>query len=241
MNNVVIREHVILYFLAFAILAIAWGCEGNSPREATSRAEVITSATPFGRSAAHPTTPSPSTSSSPIRVSIDGETKALVLARDVVPGLVEDLKYYTSDNFMKRRLYDDPNCYLLSETANQLATAARELNERKPGFRLKVWDCYRPMKVQEAMWAAYTNTPYVANPKTARHPRGRAVDITIVDANGAEVEMPTEYDDFSSKAHPSAKASAAATANRELLRSVMVNAGFTGVNSEWWHFDLLKR
>ncbi len=170
---------------------------------------------------------------------LDGRKYELVLAKNFVAGLVEDLRYATADNFMKRKLYTDPKCYLLRETAERLAEAAADLAGRRTGYRLKVWDCYRPMSVQEEMWKEYTNTPYVANPKTARHPRGRAVDLTIVDADGKEVEMPTEYDDFSRKAHPNAPTTAKAAENRELLRSVMAAAGFTGVNSEWWHFDYL--
>lgn len=174
-----------------------------------------------------------------IQAEIDGKQTELVLAREIVPNLAEDLKYATTDNFMKRKLYDDPNCYLLRETAEKLALADKDLSKRKPEFKLKVWDCYRPMIIQKEMWKEYTNTPYVANPKTARHPRGRAVDITIVDADGKELEMPTKYDDFTPKARPNAPTTPKAAENRELLRSVMVSAGFTGVTSEWWHFDNL--
>jgi D-alanyl-D-alanine dipeptidase len=175
----------------------------------------------------------------PFQVEIDGKQSELVLVKEVIPNLVEDLKYATTDNFMHRKLYDDPKCYLLKETAQKLFLADKALSERKPGFRLKVWDCYRPMAIQQEMWKEYTNTPYVANPKTARHPRGRAVDITIVDASGNEVEMPTKFDDFTPKAHPNAPTTPKAAANRELLRSVMTSVGFAGVNSEWWHFDNL--
>lgn len=174
-----------------------------------------------------------------IKVEIDGQQRELVLAKEIIPNLVEDLKYATNDNFMQRKLYDDPKCYLLKETAQKLALADRELSQRNPGFKLKVWDCYRPMKIQQEMWKEYTNTPYVADPRKARHPRGRAVDITIVDASGNELEMPTKFDDFTPKAHPNAPATPKAAANRELLRSVMTSVGFTGVNSEWWHFDNL--
>jgi D-alanyl-D-alanine dipeptidase len=172
-----------------------------------------------------------------VQVEIDGKQSELVLAKEVVPNLVEDLKYATTDNFMHRKLYTDPKCYLLKETAQKLSLADKALSERKPGFRLKVWDCYRPMTIQQEMWKEYTNTPYVANPKTARHPRGRAVDITIVDVSGNEVEMPTKFDDFTPKAHPNAPTTAKAATNRELLRSVMTSVGLKGVNSEWWHFD----
>ena len=98
------------------------------------------------------------------------ELVTLVVAKDIVPGLIEDMKYATADNFMKRQLYDDPTCYTLDDTALKPAIAQSKLSERKPGFHLKVLDCYRPMYVQQEMWREYTNTPYVANPKTARHP-----------------------------------------------------------------------
>jgi D-alanyl-D-alanine dipeptidase len=124
-------------------------------------------------------------------------------------------------------------------TAEKLFLADKELSVRKPGFKLKVWDYYHPIAIQKEMWKEYTNTPYVANPKTARHPRGRTVDITIIDASGDEIEMPTKYDEFTPKARPNAPTTPKAAENRELLRSVMVGAGFSGVNSEWWHFDNL--
>lgn len=172
---------------------------------------------------------------------IDGKQVMLIVAKDLVPGLIEDMKYATADNFMKRKLYDDATCYLLEETARKLAAAQVKLSEQRPGLHLKVLDCYRPMAVQQEMWREYTNTPYVANPKTARHPRGRAVDITIVDGSGQDLEMPTPYDDFTPKARPNAPTTPERAANRELLRSVMVGTGFIGVNSEWWHFDNLAR
>lgn len=186
-------------------------------------------------------TPKTDVETKSLQVEIDGKQAELVAAKAIVPNLAEDLKYATADNFMRRKLYNDPKCYLLKETAEKLSLADKELSKRNPGFKLKVWDCYRPMSVQQEMWKEYTNTPYVANPKTARHPRGRAVDITIIDASGNEVEMPTKYDDFSTKAHPNAPTTPKAAANRELLRSVMTSAGFTGVTSEWWHFDNLKK
>ena len=176
------------------------------------------------------------------KVEIDGKLEDLVVASDIVTDLVEDLKYATVDNFMKRKLYNDPRCYLLQETAEKLLVASKDLSGRKPGFKLKVWDCYRSMNVQKEMWKEYTNTPYVADPKTARHPRGRAVDITIVDPAEKDIEMPTKYDDFTPKAHPNAPTTKNAAANRSLLNAVMTGAGFSGVNSEWWHFDnLVKR
>ncbi len=205
------------------------------PDSLTGDSPISTVATPIEPSPEKPLEPI----TEPLHPTIDGKKVDLVRATDMIPRLVEDLKYATTDNFMKRRMYNDPRCYLLRETAEKLSQASEDIDRHNSGFRLKVWDCYRPMKIQQEMWAEYTNTPYVANPKTARHPRGRAVDITIVDAAGNDVEMPTKYDDFSPKAHPNAPTTKAAAANRALLRTVMTGAGFTGVSSEWWHFDNL--
>ncbi len=226
-------------FLSAAVLSVAsFACDGRE-----SAPEV--NATPDGNHSVGRIAPSPIQADTPspttITAVIDGKRVELVRARSVVTNLVEDLKYATADNFMKRKMYEDANCYLLRETADRLLAASADLSRRYPGLSLKVWDCYRPMTIQKEMWDQYTNTPYVANPKTARHPRGRAVDITIVDEAGNDVEMPTKYDDFTSKAHPNAPTTRAAAANRELLRSVMTGAGFTGVNSEWWHFDNLRK
>ena len=217
------------FFLSCQGPTVATSQTDNEPKNANGEVVSINENQPENQTATLET--------KPIYVEIDGKQSELILAKEVIPNLVEDLKYATTDNFMHRKLYDDPKCYLLKETVQKLSLAAKELSERNPGCRLKVWDCYRPMKIQLEMWKEYTNTPYVANPKTARHPRGRAVDITIVDASGNELDMPTEYDDFTPKAHPNAPTTPKASANRELLRSIMTSVGFTGVNSEWWHFD----
>ncbi len=232
--------HKLLTLIFFVSAGFLASCQGptvttsqtvNKPENANAAVTNL--------NANRPEIPKANVETKPIQVEIDGKQSELVLAKEVIPNLVEDLKYATADNFMRRELYTDPRCYLLKETAEKLSLADKELSERKPGFRLKVWDCYRPMKIQQEMWKEYTNTPYVANPKTARHPRGRAVDISIVDASGNEVEMPTKYDDFTPNAHPNAPTTPKAAANRELLRSVMTSVGFSGVNSEWWHFDNL--
>jgi len=162
----------------------------------------------------------------------------IVLARGIVPSLVEDLRYATPNNFLKRAVYADARCRLKPAVTRKLATAARLLSERRPGWRLKVWDCYRPRAVQWEMWAIKPDPKYVADPRTgSRHNTGSAVDLTIVDEHGREVEMPTGFDDFSRKAWANAPATTAATANRALLRSIMLDAGFTPIRTEWWHFE----
>jgi D-alanyl-D-alanine dipeptidase len=108
----------------------------------------------------------------------------------------------------------------------------------KQGYGLKIWDGYRPLSVQKAMWAVMPNADYVANPaQGSRHNRGAAVDVTLVDAKGKEVEMPTKFDDFTPKAAPEAEATPAATKHRAVLRKAMEAEGFTVLKTEWWHYD----
>jgi D-alanyl-D-alanine dipeptidase len=166
------------------------------------------------------------------------ETTGLVLATDVVQTLVEDLRYATPDNFLKRAVYRDGQCRLRPTTARKLAAAQRLLHERRPGSRLKVWDCYRPRDVQWEMWRIMPDPKYVADPrKGSRHNTGSAVDLTIVDAAGREVEMPTGFDDFSRSAWAEARTTPAAAGNRALLRAIMLEAGFVPIRTEWWHFE----
>ena len=163
----------------------------------------------------------------------------VVDATEVVTDLVLDMKYATSDNFLKQQVYPDgARCLLLPQTAERLKKAADTL--RGQGYRLKVYDCYRPIAVQWQMWKILPKPGYVANPKKGgNHNRGAAVDLTLVTAGGEEVEMPTPFDTFTRAAHQGyAGGSAKSRANRERLRAAMEAAGFKPNRMEWWHFDL---
>jgi len=149
-----------------------------------------------------------------------------------------DIRYATPDNFMKKPLYPVAKAYLRAPAARALAEVQRELAPRSLG--IKVFDAYRPYRVTEAMWEPIRNPDYVADPaKGSRHNRGAAVDLTLIDLRtGAEVTMPTAYDDFTERAaHAFTDLPADALANRTLLREVMVKHGFDPLPSEWWHYD----
>lgn len=153
-------------------------------------------------------------------------------------GIPLDIRYATADNFMKKPLYPVAKAYLRAPAAQALAEANRELATR--GLGIKVYDAYRPYRVTEAMWEPIKNPDYVADPaKGSRHNRGAAVDLTLIDLKtGAELPMPTGYDDFTERAaHAFTDLPADALANRELLRDVMVKHGFEPLPSEWWHYD----
>ncbi len=153
-------------------------------------------------------------------------------------GFLLDIRYATENNFMKRQLYPVAKAYLRAPAASALANVQRELAAR--GLGIKVFDAYRPYRVTVAMWEPIKNPDYVADPaKGSRHNRGAAVDLTLVDLKtGAELPMPTPYDDFTSRAaHAFTDLPADVLANRALLRDVMTRHGFEPLPSEWWHYD----
>lgn len=163
----------------------------------------------------------------------------VVEVQQVIPDLVLDLRYATDDNFLKRRVYPkDATCFLRREAAEKLKAAAEQV--RRQGFRLRVFDCYRPLSVQWEMWKILPKPGYVADPnKGSKHNRGIAVDLTLADAEGNAVEMPTDFDTFSKAAHHGFEgASEAAKKHRAILREAMEAAGFKKNRMEWWHYDL---
>jgi D-alanyl-D-alanine dipeptidase len=175
-----------------------------------------------------------------------GESKAesagylsgkVVDIKEVNPRIIVDIKYATEDNFTKRRLYDSNACFLRKSTAVKLDAVQRELEKMDLG--LKVWDCYRPLAVQRSLWAILSDERYVANPgKGSRHNRACSVDVTLVDSQGNELQMPTGFDDFSPPAHRHYQNLPAQTIrNRTLLEGLMKKAGFVPLPREWWHYD----
>lgn len=173
------------------------------------------------------------------RVAFAEEPEKLIDATTVIKDLVVDLRYATADNFMKKAVYPKTaRCLLREGSLKRLAVAATALREK--GFRLKVYDCYRPLSVQWQMWKIFPKPGYVANPKFgSNHNRGGAVDLTMTTADGKEVEMPTPYDTFSEAAHHGyAGGTELSRKHREVLREAMEGAGFKRNRMEWWHYDV---
>lgn len=161
----------------------------------------------------------------------------LIDIRKVNPKIALDIRYATTNNFLKRKLYPTARCVLRGAAARRLSQVQQDLE--KKGLGLKVYDCYRPLSVQKLMWKVKPDSRYVANPANgSRHNRGAAVDLTLVDRNGKELEMPTGFDDFTVKAHRNyTGASAQAKKNRKVLEDAMKKYGFMPLPTEWWHFD----
>jgi D-alanyl-D-alanine dipeptidase len=168
-----------------------------------------------------------------------GEEPALVDVAERIPDAVLDLRYATPDNFLERKVYPDgARCLLHPLAAARLEQAARTLREM--GFRIRLYDCFRPRSVQWEMWRILPRPGYVADPrKGSNHNRGVAVDLTLADREGREVEMPTRFDTFTRAAHHRySGASTAAKRHRQILLRAMESAGFKRNAMEWWHYDL---
>jgi D-alanyl-D-alanine dipeptidase len=167
-----------------------------------------------------------------------------------IPELVIDLRYASANNFMGVDLYGAFNRAFLRKTAaDQLRTACEILSRVRPGHRFLVLDATRPRSVQQRLWAHVRGTPqecYVADPAAGSiHNFGFAVDLTIIDPHGAELDMGTPFDAFDDLSQPALQAkyrragllSGIHMENRMVLHIVMDAAGFTQHPLEWWHFD----
>ena len=163
----------------------------------------------------------------------------LIDVREVLPNVRMEIRYATPNNFTKSTLYPEARCILRREVAQALARVQRDL--KQDGFELVIYDCYRPLSVQKKMWEIVPNPDYVADPaKGSRHNRGAAVDVGLYDSYGLKVEMPTDYDDFTERAHHSfIDLPAVILINRQKLRTMMERHNFAALPTEWWHFDYL--
>lgn len=167
----------------------------------------------------------------------------LVNIQKINPTIRLDILYATTKNFTHKKVYPSAHCFLRRSVAKKLDLVQKEL--KKKGLGLKIFDGYRPLSVQKKFWSICPDPRYVLNPNKpggSRHNRGIAVDVTLINLKtGKELEMPSAYDDFSSKAHRDyhaiEKRNPIAAKNCKLLETVMHKHGFTGIKTEWWHFD----
>lgn len=157
--------------------------------------------------------------------------------KDYSEDFAYDMKYSTDDNFLKAKVYDCAECFLRFKTVQALIAANKSFQEL--GFKIKIFDCYRPLSVQKRMWEIVPNPSYVANPaKGSIHNRGGAVDISLVDENGVAVDFGTDFDFFGKEAsHSYKKLSKKIRKNRKFLRKIMEENGFKALESEWWHYN----
>lgn len=163
----------------------------------------------------------------------------LVAITEYIPSLYVDLKYATKDNFTGKVIYDFTEPRLRYGTVKKLKAVQEELVSM--GYSLIIWDAYRPLYAQEALWDACPDPAYVSDPTTGyrSHSRGHTVDITLtIIANGKDVVMPSGFDEFSALADRDySDVSPEAAANSAMLEEIMTRHGFTGYSGEWWHYS----
>lgn len=161
----------------------------------------------------------------------------MVRLDSVVKDIVIDLKYATADNIVGKQVYESDIAYLRKGTADKLNKANQLL--LKQGYRIKVWDAYRAQKYQQLLYDSAVNKDYFMDPQTgSNHTRGAAVDVTLINDEGEEVDMPSGFDEMSSKAHRTySQATPEQKKNAVMLENAMKNSGFKSIQTEWWHFD----
>lgn len=161
----------------------------------------------------------------------------LVEVKDHIPRILLDIRYATENNFTGKKVYPSARCFLRYSVVKALSKVQKELQSM--GLQLMIFDGYRPRSVQYIFWEIMPDERYVLNPKKgSRHNRGAAVDLTLADLYGQPLKMPSEYDDFSEKAHVNYQnCDNESKKNRDLLQNIMTKNGFHSFETEWWHFD----
>ena len=193
------------------------------------------------------------------RKTVTTDASGFVLLSDFVPGIVQEIRYFSTFNFIGDRVdgYEEPVALLTKEAARALKAVAAELNVQ--GYRLKIFDAYRPacavrhfvlwgiedldLRMKPYFYPTLEKQSLFAEgyiAKQSSHSRGSAVDLTLLDMqSGREVDMGSPFDLFSEISHPDSRAvTETQHANRMLLQSAMIRGGFQPISCEWWHFSL---
>lgn len=167
------------------------------------------------------------------------DKKEFVKVRDYIPDIEVELRYAGNNNFTGKIIYDFKEAWLRYGTVCKLMKAQDILKFQ--GYRLKIWDAYRPIYAQFVLWEVYPDSTYVADPTTgySDHSRGNTVDVTVIDSKGNEVIMPTEFDSFSPLADRDYRdvMDKESVVNAWMLQETMIEAGFIPYHDEWWHFS----
>ncbi len=171
-------------------------------------------------------------------ISKETDDNAIVNLKNYSNDFVYDMKYATDDNFLKEKLYPCAECFLRVKTVKSLLEANKAFSQK--GYKIKLFDCYRPKAIQKKMFKIVPDPNFVANPKKGSiHNRGGAVDISLVDSLGVEVNMGTKFDFFGEEAsHNYQNLSEEILANRKFLKKIMLQNNFKSFDSEWWHYNL---
>lgn len=220
------KKRMIVMAIALSALLGACGMQEEVPPQTTAApAQTLPTQLPETLPPANETIPQPPA------------PEELVRVLDYLPGAYQELMYATDRNFTGHVIYDFSDAYLRYGTVQKLAAVSADLEEL--GLSIKIWDGFRPVSAQWKLWEVCPDSTFVADPRKGHssHSRGNAVDLTLVDKNGAELEMPTEFDDFSGNAsREHFHCSETAAAHAQLLEILMEKHGFVGYSDEWWHY-----
>lgn len=192
--------------------------------------------------AATPTTTAPVTETPPVVEPHIPSDDEMVLLSEYLPEALLDIRYATENNFTGQVIYENSDAYLRYGTVKKLKRAAELLAEE--GYILLIWDAWRPANAQWRLWEICPDGNFVSDPNKgySSHTRGGTVDISLLDAYGNEVPMPTEFDDFSAEADRDySEIAPEAAENARLLENIMVECGFTPYQKEWWHYTDTNR
>lgn len=242
------KNKVLLGFLFLLSTAGISGCFKNQPVQTTevTPPSIVEETTTYQAANEITTTTAPAPTPAPTDVPTTEEATTsdvvpdvndFVRVKDYIPDIEVELKYATSDNFTGQVIYDFTEAYLRYGTVLKLYDVQQELKEL--GYRIKIWDAYRPFSAQERLWEVYPDPVYVANPSKGPggHNLGGTMDITLVTLTGEEVLMPTGFDDFSTRADRNySEIENPAAANAQLLQDIMTKHGFKGYYGEWWDY-----
>ena len=165
---------------------------------------------------------------------------SLTCISEATHSILLDLRYATANNITGRQIYHDGRCFLHQDAVPLLERAVILADEQ--GLRLKIFDGYRPQAVQEALWGHCPDPNYITPPERGSpHTRGVAVDVTLVDRQGRELDMGTAFDDLTKRSHHGISGlPAQVAANRYLLLGIMMGAGWDFYRNEWWHYQMFK-
>lgn len=225
---------LVALFLCIVVIFTAslTSCTKKTEKEPITTTEIITEATEIQ------STEEEITVLIPLELIDDTE---LVKISDYAPDIMIDLRYATENNFTGKVIYEFKEPYIRCGTMKKLLVIQEELAEQ--GLGLCIWDAYRPVYAQEALYNATPDDKkgtYVASPEGGNHSRGNTVDVTLYDLETGELlEMPSEFDDFSEKAHPDLldDDTDVARKNVKILIELMTkDERFSTIKSEWWHF-----
>lgn len=247
--RVALGSGVVRRALAIGMVLAACGGRAEAPQPATAPVVVPSASIADAAPVPSDVPPAPLADAAPLAADaatvVERKPDDLVDLAELDPTIRLDLRYATANNFTGKAVYPRARCLLRRAIAERLVRVQAAL--AAVGKGLLVWDCYRPLSVQEAFWALVPDERYVARPvrgpdgtpkSGSKHNRGAAVDLAIVAADGSALELPTEFDDFSPRAHRTGKGwSKAARASAKALEAAMVAEGFEPLPTEWWHFD----